>query len=163
MAEREIYIAVGSNVEPERRVPAALSALESSYGPIVRSTLYRSAPVGFEGPDFINCVVRGRTDSEFAALREHLKALERLAGRAHSGRLATRELDLDLILYGREVIENDGFVIPHPDILEYAFVLCPLAELAPEGVHPQTGRSFAWHWEHFEGERLPLHPVVLDG
>lgn len=163
MAECDIYIAIGSNIEPEKHVPAALSALDAAYGPLVCSLLYRSPPVGFEGPDFVNCVVRGRTDAAPALLREHLKTLELLAGRAHSGRFATRELDLDLLLYGREVIEDDGFVVPRPDILDYAFVLHPLAEIAPDLIHPATGRSFAWHWKHFEGEKIALEPTVLDG
>ena len=162
MPEREIYIAIGSNIEPERHVPAALAALDAAYGPLVCSSLYRSAPIGFSGPDFVNCVVRGRTDAAPAFLREHLKTLELLAGRAHSDKLITRELDLDLLLYGEELIEGDGFIIPRPDILDYAFVLRPLAEIAPAAVHPKTGRSFAWHWAHFEGEKVPLEPITSD-
>ncbi|MGH8224598.1 MAG: 2-amino-4-hydroxy-6-hydroxymethyldihydropteridine diphosphokinase [Gammaproteobacteria bacterium] len=161
MPERDIYIAIGSNIEPERHVPAAITDLDAAYGPLVCSTLYRCAPVGFAGPDFINCVVRGKTDLPLAPLREHLKTMERLAGRDHSSRSAARELDLDLLLYGEEVIESEGFIVPRPDILDYAFVLRPLAEIAPEAMHPTTGRSFAWHWAHFEGEKVPLESVAL--
>ncbi|MGH8162523.1 MAG: 2-amino-4-hydroxy-6-hydroxymethyldihydropteridine diphosphokinase [Gammaproteobacteria bacterium] len=163
MAEHEIYLSIGSNIAPERHIPAALAALEAAYGPLVVSPWYRSAPVGFEGPDFINGVVRGRTGDGFARLRERLKRLERRAGRDQSKRLATRELDLDLLLFGDEIIEEDDFAIPRPDILEYAFVLRPLAEMAPEATHPATGRSFAWHWRHFMGEQIALESVSLEG
>ncbi len=161
MAERAIYIAIGSNSEPARHVSAALAKLEAGYGPLTVSPLYRSAPVGFEGPDFINGVAGGRTEAELAALRGHLKELERQAGRDQSETLATRELDLDLLLFGDAVIAQEEIVIPRPDILNYAFVLRPLAEIAPQVLHPETGRSFAWHWQHFDGERIPLQPVIL--
>ncbi|MGH8273069.1 MAG: 2-amino-4-hydroxy-6-hydroxymethyldihydropteridine diphosphokinase [Gammaproteobacteria bacterium] len=163
MSERDIYIALGSNIEPERHVPAALAALATAYGPLAVSPLYRSAPVGFEGPDFVNGVVRGRTAESLSHLQAHLKALERRAGRDHTQKLATRELDLDLLLFGEETIAADGIVLPRPDILEYAFVLRPLAEIAPNVRHPETGRSLAWHWRHFEGTRIPLTPITLGG
>lgn len=162
MLERDLYIALGSNIEPERHVPAALAALAEAYGPLSVSTLYRSAPVGFEGPDFVNGVARAQTAESLSNLREHLKTLERWAGRNHTQGLATRELDLDLLLFGEERIAADGIVLPRPDILEYAFVLRPLAEIAPEVRHPETGRSFAWHWRHFEGPPAALTPIEFE-
>ncbi|MDN5864930.1 MAG: 2-amino-4-hydroxy-6-hydroxymethyldihydropteridine diphosphokinase [Gammaproteobacteria bacterium] len=163
MPEQAIYIGIGSNVEPQRHVPAALAALGAAYGPLAISPLYRCAPVGLDGPDFINAVVRGSTLETPEALRDRLKELEREAGRDHGEKLAVRELDLDLLLYGAETVRLDGLRIPRPDILAYSFVLRPLADIAPEVIHPETGHDFAWHWAHFEGERIPLHPVELDG
>ncbi len=163
MNEREIFLSIGSNIAPERHVPAALGALEAAFGSIEVSPLYRSAPVGFEGPDFVNAVVRCHTALPLARLQAQLKALEREAGRNHSERLATRELDLDILLFGDEVITTErGPVIPRPDVLEYAFVLRPLVDIAAGKTHPETGRTFAWHWRHFTGERIALEPVPLE-
>lgn len=163
MADSDVYVAAGSNVEPDRHLPAAFSSLAAVYGPISCSRAYRSAPVGFEGPDFVNCVVRMRTGVSPEALIRHLKLLESHAGRRTDQENASRELDLDLILYGDAVIERNGMTIPRSDVLRYAFVLRPLAELAPDAIHPRTRRSFAWHWANFEGEPITLEPVTLRG
>lgn len=161
MTDADVYVAAGSNVAPQHHIPEALSALENAYGALQCSPAYRSAPVGFQGPDFVNCVVRFRTGRSPEALSGHLKSLEWHAGRRPNRANASRELDLDLILYGDAVIDRNGLAIPRDDILQYAFVLRPLAELAPDAVHPQTGRSFAWHWQHFQGEHSELEPVAL--
>lgn len=163
MPEESVYIGIGSNVEPERHVPEALADLEGACGPLVVSTLYRCEPLGLEGPDFINAVVGGRSAESPGALRNHLKWMEREAGRQRGARLAARELDLDLLLYDDLVVREDRLRIPRPDVLEYAFVLRPLAEIAPRAVHPETGRDFAWHWAHFQGRPLALRPVRLEG
>lgn len=162
MAESDVYIALGSNVEPERHIPSALAALTERYGALSRSPAYRSAPIGFDGPDFVNCIAGFRSETPPEDLIRHLKSLETLAGRRKERANASRELDLDLILYGDAVITREGLLIPRPDILRYPFVLRPLAELAPERVHPQTRRTFAWHWEHFAGEPAALEPFALE-
>jgi 2-amino-4-hydroxy-6-hydroxymethyldihydropteridine diphosphokinase len=163
LTECEIYIAVGSNVEPERHIPEAVAALAEAFGPLVRSPAYRSAAIGFAGPDFVNCVVRGQTGRAPEFVVQHLKALEASSGRRRDGAVGSRELDLDLVLYGDEVISDPGFELPRPDVLRYAFVLRPLVEIAPDFVHPVTGRTLAWHWEHFNGERITLEPEALEG
>ncbi len=161
--ENDVYVAVGSNVEPEQHVPAALQVLSALYGGLTCSPAYRSAPVGFHGPDFINCVVHFRTGIAPERLVCNFKSLEHLAGRRKGDGNRSRALDLDLVLYGPAVIRRSGLDIPRPDILRYAFVLRPLAELAPNRPHPETGRTFAWHWAHFDGLQVALEPVTLDG
>ncbi|HEX5314303.1 MAG TPA: 2-amino-4-hydroxy-6-hydroxymethyldihydropteridine diphosphokinase [Gammaproteobacteria bacterium] len=162
MPERDIYIAIGSNIEPARHIPAAVAELARFYAPLARSPAYRSRALGFDGPDFVNCVVRGRSNASAATVVARLKELERAHGRREDDAIGSRALDLDLILYGTEVIAGPTLTVPRPDILEYAFVLRPLAELAPHLAHPQTGRDFAWHWRHFVGAGLPLAPESLD-
>lgn len=100
---------------------------------------------------------------DIPALVATLKTLEADAGRQTRATTGSRELDLDLLLYGDCVIREDGLVLPRPDVLEYAFVLRPLAELAPTLVHPVTGRTLAWHWDHFKGQAVALGPVALEG
>ena len=163
MPDAAAFIGVGSNIDPQRHIPDALRALRSRFGPIACSPAYRSPPLGFEGEDFINCAVRLHSGLGAAQLVACLKDLESKAGR-RAGRSApgSRELDLDLLLYGDRVIDREGIRLPRPDVLEYAFVLRPLADLAPGLVHPQTGRTLAWHWRHFTGEPVALAPVALD-
>lgn len=160
MTERDIYLGIGSNITPQRHVSAALQALSRDYGPLTVSTLYRSEPLGMEGADFINAVVGFVSDVSLDALRRRLKVLERESGRDHSEKLAGRELDLDLLLYGNETISTGELVVPRPDVLEYAFVLRPLAEIAPTKRHPVTERTYAWHWDHFEGAHVALEPIT---
>lgn len=159
MNKVEAYIGIGSNIDPHRHIGQALAKLEAHHGPIRVSTLYRVPPVGFDGADFINGVVALKTAAGLDALVEQLKALELASGRKRSGGMGSRELDLDLLLYGDRVVRRDRLVLPRPDILEYAFVLRPLAELAPEAVHPETGETFARHWARFEGRQVEMTPV----
>jgi len=164
MNEIEAYIGIGSNIDPEFHVGRALYAMEQSLGPIATSLLYRSPPVGFEGDEFINGVVRVTSRAGLDALIEDLKALEKQSGRnRHASGMGSRELDLDLLLYGESILRRDGLVLPRPDILQYPFVLRPLAELAPARLHPETGRTFAWHWQHFTGISADLKPFTLPG
>ncbi len=164
MSEIEAYIGIGSNIEPEAHVGRALTALEQSLWPIAISPLYRSPPVGFEGEEFINGVVRVTSRAGLDVLIETLKTLEKQSGRNRKASgMGSRELDLDLLLYGDSILRRDGLVLPRPDILRYPFVLRPLAELAPARLHPETGRTFAWHWEHFTGIPADLEPVTLPG
>jgi len=162
MADAAAYIGVGSNIAPERHVPTALDALRAAFGEIVCSPAYRSPPLGFEGSDFINCVVRIDSHLEVPDLIARLKTLESRAGRQTRTAPGSRELDLDLLLYDDRVIDLGAIRLPRPDVLDYAFVLRPLADLAPALVHPVTGRSLAWHWAHFEGDAVALTPVALD-
>lgn len=161
MPEVEAYIGVGSNINPQRHIPAALRALRTAFGTLDRSPAYQSPPLGFAGADFINCVVRIANRLDVVALIAKLKTLESSAGRQTRVTSRSRELDLDLLLYGDRIIHCDGIELPRPDVLEYAFVLRPLAELAPTFRHPLTGRNLAWHWEHFEGTAIALTPVTL--
>jgi 2-amino-4-hydroxy-6-hydroxymethyldihydropteridine diphosphokinase len=104
------------------------------------SSLYRSAPVDAQGPDFTNAVAELRTTLEPAALLAGLQALERAHGRERPYRHAPRTLDLDLLLYGQRVLRADLLSLPHPSLHERAFVLRPLLEIDPDLVHPLLGR-----------------------
>ncbi|HSV78219.1 MAG TPA: 2-amino-4-hydroxy-6-hydroxymethyldihydropteridine diphosphokinase [Ramlibacter sp.] len=131
------FVALGANLgDAEAAVAAALDALARlPHTQLVRaSRLYRSAPVDAGGPDFINAVVQLQTGLDALALLAQLQALEHAAGRARPYRNAPRTLDLDLLLYGAAQIASERLQVPHPRMRERAFVLLPLAELAPERV-----------------------------
>lgn len=135
------YIALGSNLQqPAEQVRAALAALAAlpECSGLRASSLYVTAPVGYaDQPDFINAVARLDTTLSALALLAQLQALEAQFGRERSFRNAPRVLDLDLLLYGDQRIDSLELSVPHPRMHERAFVLAPLAELAPALMLPQ--------------------------
>lgn len=156
-----VYIAIGSNIEPDANVTAAMAALEGGLGRVRFSPAYRTPAEGFEGDDFINLVAEGSSDASPPELVAWLHQLEHAQGRRRDGlTVGPRTLDLDLLLFGDRVQSHDP-PLPHPDIERYPFVLCPLADLAPTGRHPTLGRTFAELWADFAGKACALTPVSV--
>jgi 2-amino-4-hydroxy-6-hydroxymethyldihydropteridine diphosphokinase len=141
------YIALGSNLGDRRgAIDAATQALDGTPGITVRaiSTIRETEPQGItEQGRFLNAVVSIATDLDARPLLERCLEIERAQGRDRSRerRWGPRRLDLDLLLYGEAVIDEDSLTVPHPRMHERKFVLEPLAELAPEAVHPVLGRT----------------------
>lgn len=137
------YIGLGANLgEPEAQVRRAISALGaiSNTRLLGTSSLYRSAPLGFEAqPDFINAVAEIETKLSATALLEALLEIEAGFGRTRDFPDAPRTLDLDLLLYADRVITRPQLLVPHPRMHERAFVLAPLAEIAPDAIVPGKG------------------------
>jgi len=124
--------------------------LGKRFGPLTLSSVYESPPVGFEGDHFYNLAAGFDTDIPVEQLTTELHGIERSQGRARTGeRFGPRTLDLDLLLYG-DLIRHDHTVdVPRREILDYAFVLLPLAEIAPEQLHPEIGKAFGTLVNHF--------------
>jgi len=157
-----IYLGLGSNVEPEKNLSSAVQELRRHYGDLDASAVYRSAAVGFEGDDFLNLVVRIQSDETAAAVAEEIERLHDLSGRVRGGnKWVARPLDIDLLLYDDLVIDESGIRVPRSDVLEYSFVLRPMAELAPELVHPTTGKKMVEHWQEFDEDSQPLELVGI--
>jgi len=133
------YVAVGANLG-DARAAVAQAVLDLDDLPqtrvVARSSLYRSAPFEASGPDFINAVAALDTELDAPALLDALQQLEQRAGRERPYRNAPRTLDLDLILHGDTMLDTPTLTLPHPRMDERAFVLQPLAEIAPERVTP---------------------------
>ncbi|MDQ2070852.1 2-amino-4-hydroxy-6-hydroxymethyldihydropteridine diphosphokinase [Natronospira bacteriovora] len=161
-----VYVGAGSNIDPERHIVLGLEALRQRFGPIRISPVYRSTPVGFDGDDFINLVVRFHSDLEPASLNDALHEIEDACGRQRDGvRFAPRVLDLDLLMVGQRVTPPGSQPhLPRDEIIRYAFVLRPLAELAPELQHPVEGLSMRALWNHHRDsiDRGDLRLVRLD-
>ncbi len=143
------YVGLGGNREdPPRQLAAALHRLATWPGVsrLRSSRLYRSPPWGcLEQPDFVNAVAELCYSGAAAGLLAGLLAIEREAGRVRGGsRWGPRRLDLDLLLFGAQRIDLPGLTVPHPHLLERAFVVLPLAELAPN-LDLANGRSAAAH------------------
>src|SRR5882672_6540950 len=143
-APTKAFIGLGANLgDPEAQVRRTLSALAGLPGTrlVAVSSLYRSAPVGYTvQPDFVNAVAEIETALGARALLEALLAMETRFGRRREFPNAPRTLDLDLLLYGDRVIAEPGLIVPHPRMHERAFVLAPLAEIAPDIAIPGKGR-----------------------
>jgi len=138
------YLSLGSNIEPERHLRRAISELRDRFGTIAVSPAYRSAAVGFEGPPFLNLAVGIDTDLDPVALDAWLHALEDGHDRRRDGpRYSSRTLDVDIVLFDDRIVRGPGHLeIPRGELAE-AFVLVPLADIAPDVRDPVSGRTVA--------------------
>lgn len=143
----EVLLSLGSNIAPERHLRAALAELRAAFGALAVSPAYRTAAVGFDGAAFVNAGAVIHSAWPLPLLEDWLHALEDRHGRDRSGpRLSDRTLDVDVVFYGDHVIHDGGRVrVPRPE-LKHAFVLKPLADIAPGFVDPLGGRTLAELW-----------------
>lgn len=155
MAQAEqVYLGLGSNVDARNKLAAGVAALRARFGNAECSPVYQSEAVGFEGEDFFNACCRIRTDMQPEALKAWLTDLEDRHGRKRGlPKFSDRTLDIDILLFGDRTGRFGKLVLPRGEILKYAHVLKPLADLAPDLAHPETGKTFAEHWREFEGDR----------
>ncbi|HST28707.1 MAG TPA: 2-amino-4-hydroxy-6-hydroxymethyldihydropteridine diphosphokinase [Rudaea sp.] len=144
------WLSLGSNLEPEKNLHAALLELRGRFGDVIVSPVYRFPAVGFEGPDFLNLAVGIDTDLSAAVLEDWLHTLENRHGRRRDvPRFSSRTLDVDIVLFGDQVLKGPGHLeIPRPE-LKYAFVLKPLMDIAADVVHPVLRKSIAQLWREF--------------
>jgi 2-amino-4-hydroxy-6-hydroxymethyldihydropteridine diphosphokinase len=143
------YIALGANIpsatgSPRETLEAAIKRLGELGTVVSRSRLYETAPVGYtDQPTFLNAAIALETSLEPEALLDSLLTIERSFGRDRSHGIPNgpRTLDLDILLYGDRILNTETLQIPHPRIAQRVFVLVPLAEIAPQRIHPQYGKS----------------------
>ena len=147
----EIYLGIGSNLDPHDNLRLAMRELGRRFQVLAVSPVYRNSAVGFEGDDFLNLVVKAETDLSPREVCRELDAIHDLSGRQRGGDpFVSRTLDIDLLLYGTAVINEPPVRVPRDDILTYGFVLGPLADIAPDLVHPVSGRRIEEHWQEFD-------------
>jgi 2-amino-4-hydroxy-6-hydroxymethyldihydropteridine diphosphokinase len=141
------YLSLGSNIDAESNLRSALRALSARFGALQVSNLYRFPAVGFVGADFLNAAVVIESDLDPVTLNTWLHALEDAHGRDRSGpRFGDRPLDIDIVFFDDLIVKGPGNLQVPRDELKYAFVLRPLAEIAPDFVDPRNGRSLAALW-----------------
>jgi 2-amino-4-hydroxy-6-hydroxymethyldihydropteridine diphosphokinase len=155
------YLSLGSNIEPERNLPAAVDQL-AEFGRIrAVSAVWQTTPIGFtDQPDFLNAVVLLETPLSARALREQVIAqIERSLNRVRTAdKNAPRTIDIDIMLFNHDVLSLGGRRIPDPEVLERPFVAIPLAEIAPDYVHPETGQTLEQIARRFDPVAVGMRP-----
>ena len=157
-----VFVSIGSNIAREQNIRGAVRALTQLYGPLTLSGVYETEAVGFAGDRFYNVVAAFDSGAPVEAIHAELVRIENAHGRRRGDtpRFAARTLDLDLLLYG-DLVRHDGDIdVPRREIAEHAYVLGPLAEIAPELRHPETGETMERMWKNFAGRR-ELRPIDL--
>ena len=156
-----IWLSLGSNQARETNLRGAVRMLREAFGPVVLSGVYESDAVGFVGAPFLNLVAGAETDRPVEAVRRRLREIEDAHGRVRGGeKFCPRTLDIDLLVYG-DLVRPD-LDLPRSEILRYAFVLGPLAEVAPNERHPVLGRPYAALWTDFDRHEQALRRVAFD-
>jgi len=157
-----VYLGLGSNLEPELNLRLAAQELRSRFSLQKMSAVYRSAALGFDGADFLNAVACIETTMTPLELHAELETIHDTAGRQRgAARLVSRRLDIDLLLYDRLILDEPPLRIPRQDVVEYSFVLRPLAEIAPDYRHPVSGLTLQRHWAGYDASCHPLTAVRL--
>lgn len=155
------YVSIGSNIEREIHILGSLKALKQHFGELNTSSVYECAAVGFIGDAFYNLVVGFESLLPVKELAKILRQIELDHGRTRDcQKFSARTLDLDLILYGDLVISEGRLQIPRDEIERYAFVLEPLAEIAPTLKHPVTQIDYATLWAAFDKTGLQQQRVT---
>ncbi len=159
------YLSLGSNIDPQKNLSSALIELHEQFGQLIVSPTYRCVAVGFSGPDFLNLAVGLDTDMQVVELNAWLHEMENRHGRDRTAaRFSSRTLDVDIVLYDDLVMRGCGNLeLPRPE-LKHAFVLKPLADIAPHVMHPTLRKTLAQLWREFptEQETLVIETLALN-
>ncbi len=158
-----VFLGIGSNEAAEENLRLAVRELKQRYGELSLSPVYRNASLGFSGADFLNLVVRLETQESPPSICEQIELIHNLAGRVRgSDKWESRPLDIDLLLYNGLVDHDRPVRVPREDVLKYSFVLRPIAELAPDYRHPETGKTLLEHWQEFDAASHPLEATSVN-
>jgi 2-amino-4-hydroxy-6-hydroxymethyldihydropteridine diphosphokinase len=157
-----VYLSLGSNLDARLHLPAAIRELREQFGELAVSPAYRSAAVGFAGAEFVNLAVGLETVLAPESLEDWLHALENRHGRRRDlPRYSDRTLDVDIVFYDDLVLEGPGHLQIPRNELQHAFVLRPIADIAPGFRHPVSGISMSALWAAFPAAAELLQPEVL--
>lgn len=153
VVSHRIFIGMGSNVDAHFYINQGIEELKALFGDIAISDVYESESVGFDGDNFLNLVVQAQTHLSVEAVVAQLKAIERRQGRPDNARkFSPRTLDLDLLLYDQEICLHP-VQLPRAEIMTNAFVLLPLADMAPDLQHPVAKQTMATLWQQYSKQQ----------
>lgn len=155
-----VYLSLGSNIDREFYISACLDALSQQFGELVISSIYESEAVGFDGDAFYNLVVGISTDLPVDELYHKLREIEHLNHRRRDQeKFSSRTLDIDILTYDQYHGDFAGGSLPRDEITKNAFVLWPLAEVAPNLMHPPTGKNCEQLWAEYDTAKQSLWRV----
>ena len=158
-----VYVSLGSNVDRYRHIHSALDALSAAFGDLVISKVYESESIGFEGSHFLNLAVAFNCELTVAQLLKCLRGIEDLNGRLRGGpKFSSRTLDIDILTCDDLVGIVDGVKLPRDEIVNNAFVLLPMVDIAPEGAHPVLKKTYRQLWQDYDQASQKLWPVNFD-
>ncbi|MEW6989970.1 2-amino-4-hydroxy-6-hydroxymethyldihydropteridine diphosphokinase [Colwelliaceae bacterium 6441] len=161
----QVYLSIGSNIDREKNLASGLTALTRLFGDLTLSSLFESEAVGFDGSPFYNMVVGFQTSQSIEQLSQTLRDVEFKFGReVNAKKFSPRTLDLDILLYG-DLVQSAPVQLPRDEITFNAFVLWPLAEIAPQQVHPILKKTYQSLWHHFDKntQKLKIIPFNWQG
>ncbi len=159
---QRVFVAAGSNVEPEKNLVRACADIRHSWNDAVFSRAYRNVAVGFDGPDFINLVLGFTTAQPLEAVIARLRAIETQCGRPrYAPKWASRTMDLDVLMFGDRVEKTTEYTLPRPDLLKRPYMLGPMAEIAADVVHPTANKTIGQLWEAFDRDGHVMNPVEM--
>ena len=157
-----IYISVGSNVDKEKHTKSGLQGMSQAVGELTLSSVFESESVGFEGNNFYNLVVKANTSLSVEQVCVVLKKIEQDNKRQRvEQKFAPRTLDLDLLLYDRQVT-TQPIELPRPEVLYNAFVLKPMAEIAANETHPIVKKTYANLWQEYDKSQQKLWAIKFE-
>lgn len=149
-----VYLGLGSNIDPAHYIHSGVTALRQLFGCVAVSSVYRSAAVGFEGAPFLNLVARIETGLRLRELVVALRNMEYTYGRRPgSTKFSSRHLDIDILTFNNYCGVYDGVILPRPEVVKNAYVLCPFAELAPDLVLPTQSATLRELWLRYPESR----------
>lgn len=155
-----VYLGLGSNIEAEKNIASAINCLRNTFSTVGLSPVYQCAAHGFEGDDFINLVARVETRMTPLELKAFLGELENRHDRDRNvPRFSSRTLDIDILLYDDLYLLSPQLELPREEILQAAYVLKPLADLAPELTHPVERKTLIELWNAFPRQDPEPTPV----
>lgn len=158
-----VFVSIGSNQDRERSLRLAVSKLNAAFHALRLSTLYETKAVGFEGDPFFNLVAGFFTDLPLEELVDRLREVETSCGRIRvEKRYGPRTMDIDVLTYGDHVSEDEAMEVPRSEMLSQAYILRPLAELAPESRHPVLGESYAALYERLALDESGMRRAEFD-
>ena len=158
-----VYVSIGSNIEREANIRGGVADLQERFGELTLSPVYESEAVGFDGDNFYNLVAAFDTGLDVLEVARVLREIEDAHGRTREGpRFSSRTLDIDMLLYDELLLQQGKLELPREEITKNAFVLWPLAEIAPELEHPVLHQTYAELWAAFDKEKQPLWPVEFE-
>mgnify|MGYP000627622627 CR=1 FL=1 len=158
----KIYVSLGSNIEPVRYLKAALIDLDKHFDELVLSSVFESEAVGFDGTNFLNMVVAAETQLSIETVVATFKQIEQDHGRiVGAKKFAARTPDHDLLLYD-DVVCQTPIELPRAEILYNAFVLWPLAEIAPQLAHPVVAQAYQELWQQYDKSQQKLWPIEFN-